>query len=251
MNRAAPRRWLLGPAVVTLAMLVVFVGLGLWQLQRKAEKVALNAALAERAHAAPVALPEPARWAVLRASSDEFRRVGVTARFLPVAPALVFTAGSPLRPDVSGTGYWVFAPARLESGAVVVVNRGFAPEGKQGALVPPDAGAAPEPLMAVLRFPEARGWLTPQDRPDQQRWYTRDPAAMARAQGWGEVAPFYLDLESPMPAGGLPKPGALQVRVRDDHLSYALTWFALAMAVAVAFGVWWCGQRRDRAGDAA
>ena len=51
------------------------------------------------------------------------------------------------------------------------------------------------------------------------------------------VAPFYIDLESPVPESGIPKPGALTVHLKDDHMQYAITWFALAGAVVIAFGV--------------
>jgi surfeit locus 1 family protein len=47
-----------------------------------------------------------------------------------------------------------------------------------------------------------------------------------------------------VPANGIPKPGALEVHLKDDHLQYAITWFGLAGAVVIAFGVWLRGQRR-------
>jgi cytochrome oxidase assembly protein ShyY1 len=34
------------------------------------------------------------------------------------------------------------------------------------------------------------------------------------------------------------------VHLKDDHLQYAITWFTLAFAVVIAFGVWWRAQRR-------
>jgi cytochrome oxidase assembly protein ShyY1 len=46
-----------------------------------------------------------------------------------------------------------------------------------------------------------------------------------------------------VPESGIPKPGALAVHLKDDHLQYAITWFTLAFAVMIAFGVWWRGQR--------
>ena len=67
---------------------------------------------------------------------------------------------------------------------------------------------------------------------------------MAKSLGWGDVAPFYIDLEAPVPASGVPKPGTLEVNLKDDHLQYAITWFALAGAVVIAFGMWLRGQRR-------
>ncbi len=47
-----------------------------------------------------------------------------------------------------------------------------------------------------------------------------------------------------MPPNGIPKPGPLQVHLKDDHLQYAIIWFALAGAVVIAFGVWLRGLRR-------
>jgi cytochrome oxidase assembly protein ShyY1 len=70
---------------------------------------------------------------------------------------------------------------------------------------------------------------------------------MTRALGWGAggkpVAPFYVDLETPVPSSGIPKPGPLHVRLKDDHLQYAITWFGLAAVVVIAFGFWWRAQR--------
>src|SRR5262249_24068507 len=66
-----------------------------------------------------------------RSATEEFRHVKFSAAFVPGAEALVYTSGSALRSDVSGPGYWVFAPAELATGGIVVVNRGFVPEGRQ------------------------------------------------------------------------------------------------------------------------
>ncbi len=67
---------------------------------------------------------------------------------------------------------------------------------------------------------------------------------MAQALGWGEVAPFYIDLEGPVPPSGWPRPGPLEVHLRDQHLEYAITWFGLAAVVAAAFGFWFAAARK-------
>ncbi len=69
------RRGAAGFGIFTLILVVVFTGLGIWQLQRRVEKHALIAALNERLAAAPEALPQPSQWGALRPASDEFRRV--------------------------------------------------------------------------------------------------------------------------------------------------------------------------------
>ena len=48
--------------------------------------------------------------------------------------------------------------------------------------------------------------------------------------------------ESSVAESGIPKPGPLEVHLKDDHLQYAITWFALAGAVVIAFGVWLRGR---------
>ena len=59
------------------------------------------------------------------------------------------------------------------------------------------------------------------------------------------VAPFYIDQEAPVPAGGVPRPAPLKVNLRNEHLQYALIWFGLALVLAVSFGFWVFGRRRE------
>ena len=242
-----------GFAIFTLLMVMAFTGLGVWQLQRRVAKHALIAMLNERLAAAPAALPASSQWPSLTPANDEFRRVSFTATYAPVPDAMVYSSGSAVRADVSGPGTWAFLPAQLADGNTVVVNAGFVQNTMQdrtqqdravGRLITGD----PVQLTGYLRFPESAGTLTPTENAAKRLWFTRDHLAMARALGWGEarkaLAPFYIDLEAPVPESGIPKPGPLSVQLKDDHLQYAITWFTLAFAVVIAFGVWWRGQRR-------
>ena len=241
-----------GFGVFTLAMVAVFVGLGVWQLQRRVEKHALIAALTERLAAAPGPLPPSAQWSALTPSVDEFRRVRFTATYASGPDAMVYSSGSAVRDDISGPGTWAFLPARLATGETVVINAGFVQNTMQDRdqedrAVKPLVTGAPVELTGYLRFPETAGVLTPAENVTRRLWFTRDHLAMAHALGWGEVAPFYVDLEAPVPANGIPKPGPLDVHLKDDHMQYAITWFALAGAVVIAFAVWLRAQRRTAA----
>ncbi len=249
------RRASIGFGVFTLAMLAVFIGLGLWQLQRRAEKRALIAALTDRLASPPAPLPPASQWREMTAANDEFRRVRFTASYLHWPDAMVYSAGSAVREDISGPGTWAFLPAHLPDGETVVVNAGFVPNTMQDRAVEDRAvarlAADQVTLTGYLRFPEAAGLLTPAENPDKRLWFTRDHLAMARRLGWdkadSQLAPFYIDLEAPAPESGIPKPGPLDVHLKDDHLQYAITWFALAAAVAIAFAVWLRSARRASA----
>jgi cytochrome oxidase assembly protein ShyY1 len=237
-----------GFGVFTLAVVALFVGLGVWQLQRRVEKHALIAALTERLAAPPSVLPPPAQWSALTPEQDEFRRVSFIATYDSRPDAMVYSSGSAVREDISGPGTWAFLPARLPDGATVVINAGFVQNTMQDRVQQDRAvtrlTGEKVTMTGYIRFPESAGTMTPAENPAKRPWFTRDHLAMARALGWGEVAPFYVDLETPAPASGIPKPGALEVHLKDDHMQYAITWFTLAGAVAVAFAVWLRAQRR-------
>jgi cytochrome oxidase assembly protein ShyY1 len=232
-----------GFGLFTLLMVALFVGLGIWQLQRRLEKHALIAALTERLATAPVVLPPPSQWPQLKPSTDEFRRVRFSAIYEPVSGARVFTSGSAVRDDISGLGTWAFLPARIASGETVAVNLGFVPDSSADLSSSGDAARQlvtrlPVELSGYIRFPESAGLFTPAENREKRLWFARDVPAMAHALGWGNVAPFYIDLEAPVPPNGVPKPGPLVVHLKDDHLQYAITWFTLAVAVMIAFLVW-------------
>jgi cytochrome oxidase assembly protein ShyY1 len=248
---SATRRGVAGLGIFTLLILALLIGLGVWQLQRRAEKHALIAALTERLAAAPEPLPSLAQWSRLTSERDEFRRVRFSATYQSRPDAMVYSAGSAVRTDISGPGTWAFLPARLPDGASVVINAGFVQNtmqdrAQQDRAVTRLVAGAPVTLTGYIRFPESAGALTPRENIAKRLWFTRDHGAMARGLGWGEVAPFYIDLETPVPESGTPKPGPLDLHLKDDHLQYAVTWFGLAGAVLIAFGVWWRGQRRER-----
>ena len=214
-------------AVATLAALAVLLGLGTWQLQRKSWKEALIATLDQRLSAAPVALPPRSEWAGLTPESAEFTRIKARVEFPPANDALVFTAGSSLRDDAKGVGYFVFSPARLPDGRQVVVNRGFVSDRSY----PRPSG--PQEIVGALRFAEQPSWFATAHDAAGEVWTVRDPQAMARVRGWGEVAPFYLEQEAPVPPGGLPHPAPLKPHLRNEHLNYAITWYGLAAALVL------------------
>jgi len=104
----------------------------------------------------------------------------------------------------------------------------------------PDAAVA---IVGALRWPEQPGWFVAPYSERQDLWFARDHRAMADRYGWGDVAPFYIEMESPAPPGGVPRPGSLTVKLRNEHLGYALTWFGLAAVLLVVFG-FWAARRR-------
>ncbi|MGL4260126.1 MAG: SURF1 family protein, partial [Afipia sp.] len=192
----APRqRGIFGLAVIALVMVSVLASLGVWQLRRKDEKRALISALTERLAGVPGALPAVAQWPALTPAHDEFRRVSFSAVFESKPDVMVYSSGSAVRDDINGPGTWAFVPARLADGRSVVINAGFVQNtmqdrAQQDRAVKPLITGTPVTLTGYLRFPETAGTLTPADDIAKRLWFVRDHRTMAKALGWGEIAPF-------------------------------------------------------------
>jgi surfeit locus 1 family protein len=233
-------RGLLIPAAVTLCGLAVLLGLGTWQVERKAWKEGLIATLNARAATAPVALPPPDQWGSLTAENSEFMRVRLRADFRS-DDALVYTSGSALRDDVKSPGYFVFAAGRLPGGQHVVVNRGYVKE--RG--YPQQTG--PAEIVGYLRWPEGSSLFVADRDAKADVWYVRDHRAIARVRGWDNAAPFYIEQEAPLPPGGVPHPASLRPNLPNHHLQYALTWYGLALVLVAVFAAWAVDLRRKAA----
>jgi surfeit locus 1 family protein len=224
-------------ALCTLAGVVVLLSLARWQADRAIWKEGLIAELSQRLAAPAVNLPGPNSWRDLRADTSEFVRVTFLAEFEPGQEALVYTTGSSVRPDVRGVGYWVLSPARLPGGGVVVVNRGFVPQGRENI---EDIKGTPRGLariVGVMRWPEVPSVFTPDGDLPRNLWFARDHGAIAKAKGWGEVAAFYIEQEAPAAPSGLPQVGTLVPDLPNNHRQYEITWVGLAIVLVAVFGV--------------
>jgi surfeit locus 1 family protein len=208
------------------------MGLGAWQVQRLGWKRDLIARVDARVHAPPVAPPGPAGWAGVSAQADEYRRVRVAGVFANDRETLVQAVTE------KGPGFWVLTPFKTDAGYEVLVNRGFVPpEFKDRASRPAGLARGRTTVTGLLRMTEPHGGFLRANQPAAGRWYSRDVAAIARARGLSQVAPYFIDADATPNAGGWPRGGLTVIRFRNSHLSYALTWFSLAGMVAL-WGAW-------------
>ena len=221
--------------------IAALVALGVWQLHRLAWKEALLDAISSRVHAPPVAPPPTAQWSRLDPSDYEYRHVRVEGSFEPGKQALVFRNLSSPRGPYGGVGYLVMAPLRLADGSAILINRGFAPQELRES--PRIAAPASAVVTGLMRSPEARTLFTPADDPAKGEWFTRDPAAIAAALNVNDAAPFTIDADA---SGDLPEGGETILDFPNNHLSYALTWFGLAIALGGVFAAFVLKTIRER-----
>ena len=237
-------RWLAGH-LVALALVVLFVFLGFWQLERGEEREAYNALLAARLEASPRPFETLTSEYSLTAPAEEgdavaYRRTIVTGRFDTEHEVLLRSRALDGNP-----GYHVLTPLVLEAseeteGRALLVNRGWVPYALN---TPPISEAAPPEgtveLTGIL-FPRQvpAGGLSPSD-PAEGRLATVawvDTARLERQMPYA-LEPVYLELttQTPAQADTLPVPPPPPDLEPGPHLSYALQWFSFALIGVVGY----------------
>jgi surfeit locus 1 family protein len=128
----------------------------------------------------------------------------------------------------------------------VLVNRGFVPADRRDATQRQNPSGG-QTVTGLLRLTEPGGAFLRANDPQAGRWYSRDTQAIAAAQNLGPVAPYFIDAAAGPDPETLPVGGLTVVRFRNAHLAYALTWFGMALLLAVT-GLY--ALRRPKSPDA-
>ncbi len=207
----------------------ILVALGGWQIARLQWKNGIVAQIEARRGAPVTSLPPTAQWPELKPDDYEYRHVAANGAFEPNRTALVYRGGA-ANSAGEGPGYLLLTPLRLPNDDLVIVNRGFVPLAEAAAA----RDAVPKGAVVVsglMRSPETRNAFTPADDPAKGVWYTRDPASIAARFGVTRVAPFTIDADADPKAQSWPRPGTTVIDIPNNHLSYALTWWGLALAL--------------------
>ena len=232
-------RPLFWPTVMTLPAVLVALALGTWQVQRLEWKNGIIAERQARREAPPLAgLPERFDQA-----QHEFRKVRVTGRFLHDKE--IYLAARSYR---GNAGYHVITPLAVFPGHVLV-DRGWIPLDRKSPETRKTGNVEGEVTVeGYLRAETGPGWFTPKNEPEKNFWFFVDIAAMAKAHGIGKVERFYIETGPAENPGGFPIGGITRFEIPNDHLQYAITWYAMALIGIVIYLLYHRRRARELAG---
>ena len=232
---------LLGFTTLMLLVFAVLVGLGIWQIERLHWKQGLIAEIEARSKGAPIALKDAT--AMVREGRDpSYYRVRVSGRLDHTKERYLFTVSA------ERTGWDVITPLTTADGEIVLVDRGFVPDTLKDPSTRPDGEIeGPVSVTGIVRLPATQGLFVPNNEPEANRWFWRDLNAMVQSMFAGqaaELAPFFLEAEKGEVPGHWPEGGQTRLDLPNNHLQYAITWFVLAAAILILYGVYVFRARR-------
>ncbi|MCF3972875.1 SURF1 family protein [Paracoccus salsus] len=215
------------PAVLGAVGCAILISLGMWQLQRMAWKEDMLAQIRARIEAPAVPLPE---------------RIDPGMKYMPVTVSGT-TTGDEI--DVlsgskeQGGGYQVVSRFLTDDGRAILLDRGFIPQQARHM----DRGPVRLKVRGNLHWPEERSGSTPAPNLDENIWFARDVPAMAKALDTEPILVVASVVEGDA-QGVEPIPVAIE-GIPNNHLSYALQWFMIAVAWAgMTLGLIWRIRQR-------
>jgi surfeit locus 1 family protein len=211
-------------AIIGIAILT---GLGVWQLERREWKTKLIADLTQRESAPAIA------WKVSGPTPPEFTHVTVEGDLRTDRPLLLY--GRTLN---GAAGVHELAALIRDDGAAVLIDEGFSPLPVNGD----DIQHAPirnRRIEGLIRYAPGKAWFDADNDDVKNEWFWIDLPRMAKVLGLPYMAPVYVEATVPVETDGpTPTGGVLAGQIRNEHLTYAITWFSLAGVFAAVYAVW-------------
>lgn len=217
---------------ILLALPMLTFGLGVWQIKRREWKLDLIKFLNERTTVEPRELPNTDDELIDLTETSEFYPYKIKGHFVHSKEILLSPKG-----DITGTnhlpGGLIITPFVLNNGKTILVNRGYVPYTHYSPLKRSESQIEGEiELVGLMRKDEIISAFTPENKPPTE-WHFRDIKAMAKILG---TLPLFLDANNESTMKGGPIGGQTNISLRNEHMSYIITWFSLTFFTTV---LWW------------
>lgn len=220
------------PTLFTITALVILIMLGFWQLDRLEWKQNLIDQFETRLSQPTQPIPN----GELNPDQHEFLRVEVTGTFDHEHEFYLVHLSRQGKP-----GIHVITPLRPSAGGQpILISRGWAPFERRDPLTRPEGLYEGEvTVKGLLRFPKPHDTIQelviPANEPQNNTWFWLDTVALAAHGGYDGFPNHYVMSEEDPPLGVFPRGRQWLLDIRNNHLEYAITWFLLALTLAVVY----------------
>lgn len=203
-----------------LCAIVLFIGLGSWQVARKQWKEHVVAQIEAAQQMLPLTQLSTQPEALV---AQEFRKILFSGTYFPERSLYL---GGRFRDGDSG--YFVLTPLHIKGdGRAVLVNRGFIPSAMRKTFEGLQYNGRVVQVEGVVRLPRQKKKFLPNNNPENNVWFWEDLGAMQDKTGLA-LLPIIIEATSNKESEEYPLPSRGKISIRNDHLGYAITWFILA-----------------------
>ena len=221
---------MLWPTIVSAIVFLILLSFGTWQIKRLFWKEALIERYLVQSQSNPIK-----DQAQLKDNNvDEFKAIEIYGSFLHNNE--IYITGKTFE---GNAGFHVITPFKLKNNTVILVNRGWVSEGyrdpekRKFSLIKDNIV-----LKGIIRYPQKKGYFAPENDGKQGFWFTIKPSQIfnfLELRFDNFITSYYIDAlrqgkKLTLPIGVTGKP-----KLRNQHLSYAITWYGLALSLLFVY----------------
>ena len=216
------------PTFITVVSLIVLISLGSWQMSRLKWKQDIIKQMNEKSALDAIYLPAD----IDNFDELKYRRVKLKGEFLHEKEVHLFVGAKSER---GRPGYDILTPLKQEDGSYVLVDRGWVDYDKKLAENRPETlvkGIVE--IEGMIHKTETKGSFTPENDVVKNLWFWIDIDAIKSYAGVS-LKNLYIRALKKEGENTYPMAGDKIIKIRNDHLQYAITWYAFAIILLVIY----------------
>ena len=222
-------RPLLWPSIFSVIIFAILFSFGTWQVKRLFWKEALIERYTIQSQSNPIKNPSK-----LDSSINEFKSVEFTGSFLHKNE--IYITGKTYE---GNAGFHVITPFELNNNKIILINRGWVSEGYRNPEKRKFSLVEGQILIkGIIRYPQKKGYFVPENDGKNGFWFTIKPNEIINFLNLTPnkvINNYYIDAlrqgeKLTLPIGVTGKP-----KLRNQHLSYAVTWYGLALSLLFVY----------------
>ena len=222
-------RPLLWPSIFSVIIFTILFSFGTWQVKRLFWKEALIERYTTQSQSNPIKNPSK-----LDSSINEFKSVEFTGSLLHKNE--IYITGKTYE---GIAGFHVITPFELNNNKIILINRGWVSEGYRNPEKRKFSLVEGQILIkGIIRYPQKKGYFVPENDGKNGFWFTIKPNEIINFLNLTSnkvINNYYIDAlrqgeKLTLPIGVTGKP-----KLRNQHLSYAVTWYGLALSLLFVY----------------
>ena len=230
--------WVITFLLVISFSYAAFTILSPWQLGKDAQIVNRNNHIEDAFNVDPKPYSDIFTSDGVIKDDQEWMRVTLTGRYLTDKEVILR-----LRPVESTPALQALTPFQLDSGEIILVNRGFEPTTADKETMIPPAPTGEVTILAHARVDEQQPQTAPRTDVDPKQVYGINTEQIGQIEGL-TLAKDYVQLSDNQP--GLLHFIPIPKLDRGNHLSYGFQWIAFGIMAPLGFGYFLWSEARER-----
>ena len=232
-------RPLLWPTLFSLISFLVLISLGTWQVKRLFWKNNIISSYIEKFEKNKIVYDKSFKYD----STQEFRRVSIKGKFLNNKETLIIG-----KTFEGNAGFHIVTPILTNENKVVLINRGWISEKLKLKKSRPFTIIEEEVTVdGIIRKPQQRGYFVPENDKKGNFWFTIKPNEIKKAHELNKYdfeENFFVDSIRNKKIKTLPIAALGKPNFRNQHLSYAITWYSLALTLVIIYLIFHIKEKR-------